>query len=364
MKTLVLTAEDIKTIARDIGLDRIMDETIAGLESALREYTATRYQSPMRGGFDYRSPAPGLIEWMPVMEDEQSATIKMVGYHPVNPAHRDLPTILSITLNIDVGTGHVNSVVDGTFATAVRTGAASAVASGVLAQPDSTTVGLVGCGAQAVTQLHALSRVFPVSGVLLFDIDAKAIASFAKRLSIVGLDKALRIQAATPDDIMKKSDIVCTQTSVAVGDPPVVNDVAALPHLHINAVGSDFPGKAELPASLLHRSLVCPDFTDQAIQEGECQQLEDDTLGPDLVELIQDSARFQGHRERTTVFDSTGWSLEDHVVNRVLVDHARRLGLGQQVRIETINEDPRSPYSGMTRLAGIAAADAREEQGS
>ncbi len=133
----------------------------------MREFDPGRHVIPVRDGFDYQQPQIGLIEWMPALASGEAVTVKMVGYHPQNPLHLNVPTILSTVLWFDVTTGHLQSVMDGNLLTAIRTGAASAVASKVLARPDAEVLGLIGCGAQSVSQLHALSRVFKLRQVLL-----------------------------------------------------------------------------------------------------------------------------------------------------------------------------------------------------
>jgi ornithine cyclodeaminase/alanine dehydrogenase-like protein (mu-crystallin family) len=320
-----------------------MDDSIDRLAAACTEFDHEGFTVPSRGGFSYAKPVTGLIEWMPVLQHGKSVTVKMVTYHPTNPQKQRLPTILSSVLVFDTETGHLTGIVDGTFLTALRTGAASAVASRVLAQPTSSTLGLIGCGAQAVTQLHALARVFPIRKVLLHDVDPAAVRSFTRRVRYLYLDN-ISFAEASVEDIVSESDIVCTCTSVEVGSGAVFPDLNSKPHLHVNAVGSDFPGKTELPRSLLKRSLVCPDFREQAVAEGECQQLLDSEIGPDLVELTSAAEDYAPYRDCPTVFDSTGWALEDHVVADMLLRHAAKLGVGSNVVLESVSADPKDPY--------------------
>lgn len=140
------------------------------------------------------------------------------------------------------------------------------------------------------------------------------------------------------------ADILCTATSVDIGQGPVIDDVDTKPWLHINAVGSDFPGKVELPQTLLNRSIICPDFLEQAVNEGECQQLERHAIGPTLYELVQHHGDYRDLREQLTVFDSTGWAIEDQVAMDMLMDYATELGLGQKIQLESVTTDPRNPY--------------------
>lgn len=342
MRTLVLRAMDVGAIVDRIGLDALMDRMIEQLSTACREHQADRYFIPVRSGCPYEHPNPGLIEWMPAVRYGQRSLMKTVGYHPSNAWRSNLPTILSTLQMHDTQTGRLLAVMDGTFITALRTGAASALASRVLARPGSATIGLIGCGAQAVTQLHALSRTFPIERVLVHDIDGQAINSFARRASFL---ECASILAASAEQIRQEADIICTATTVEAGRGPVISDGDHHPWLHVNAIGSDFPGKIELPRSFLDRALVCPDFVDQAVLEGECQQLAPSQIGPDLVELLKREAEYTAARERLTVFDSTGWALEDYVGCQMLVDLARQLNVGESVRIECTGDDPRDPYT-------------------
>lgn len=342
MKTIIITAEDIARMVEAVGLDRLMDEMIARLAEAGRNFDATQTIVRARDGFQYTEPYVGLIEWMPVMRVGQHSTIKTVGYHPANPEHSRLPTILSTISTYDTATGHLTGLADGTFVTALRTAAASAVASRILAKPESGTLGLVGCGAQAVAHVHALLRCFPIDQLLVADIDPSAVASLPGRISRFASDIAVR--EAPVDLLLQSADIVCTSTTIGVGEGPLFADLDTRPWLHINAIGADFHGKTELPIELLKRSLVCPDFEGQATAEGECQQLDAADIGPDLVGLLKNEANFAEARERVTVFDSTGYALEDQVAMEMLMDLAEQHGLGSHVQLEAISADPLDPY--------------------
>ena len=144
MNTELFTQQDLAHIVSQVGLDRIMDDTIEALSAALRDFDPRSHITPVRDGFSYQEPEVGLLEWMPAMKSGEAITIKMVGYHPANPLRRGMPTILSTVLCFDINSGHLRAVFDGNFLTAIRTGAASAVASRVLARPDSSILGLIG----------------------------------------------------------------------------------------------------------------------------------------------------------------------------------------------------------------------------
>ncbi|MEM6287616.1 MAG: ornithine cyclodeaminase family protein [Bacteroidota bacterium] len=353
MDTLLLTGDDVHQIARRVGLDALMDALIARLTEAFEAYDAATTHIPERDGLTYTAPVTGLLEWMPCRQGTE-ATVKTVGYHPENPARLGVPTILSTVSGYDTESGHLRCLMDGTLLTALRTGAASAVATDRLAAPDAETVGLIGAGAQAVTQLHALLRVRDVRRVLAYDTHPATLASFADRVAAIAPD--LPIEAAGPEAVVAASDILCTATSVEIGGGPVFAETAALPpHAHVNAVGSDFPGKVELPAALLRRALVCPDFRAQAVREGECQQLAPKAIGPALYEVLQDPGAYAEAWRGLTVFDSTGWALEDHVALGLFVDYATAWEIGTRLPIEAIADDPHAPYAFARRPAALAA---------
>jgi len=342
MNTTILSQLDIQQIIAQVGLGRVMDELIARVEVAFEGFDPRRSIVPVRSGFEYSEPRPGLLEWMPLLESGKHVLIKTVGYHPQNPALSRIPTIISDFSLYDSTTGHLEAILDGTLLTALRTGAASAVASRVLGSPESRTIGLIGCGAQAVTQLHALSRVFDVDCVYYNDIDSQAIDSFEARCR--PFTDATLI-AAGVDEVLLRSDIVTTATSIDIGAGPVFLDQKTKSHLHVNAVGSDFRDKFELPWELLKRSFVTPDVREQADAEGECQQLSPEDIGAEFYQVLRNKQSHAELQQRTTVFDSTGWVLEDYVVTQLFLEYGQRLGIGSQIAMGAASTDSRNPYA-------------------
>ncbi|MEH1834794.1 MAG: hypothetical protein V7L29_22715 [Nostoc sp.] len=339
MNTLLITPEDIQKVVNRVGIDTLMDIMIAKLTEAFKEASLGIGELRPRAGF-CNQQSPSVLEWMPYKQHiDQSVSIKVVAYQPRNISV-GLPTIVASTSLYDSTTGHLVALSDGVFLTALRTGAASAIVSSILAHPNSITVGLVGAGAQAITQLHALSRVFPLLSVLVYDLNRDTAQSFLSRAAFMNLP----VKVAPLDEVEREADILCTATTVAQGKGAVIIGESLKPHVHINAIGSDLPGKTELPLSLLKTSLVCPDFPEQAKFEGECQQLTTEEIGPDLLKLVRRPEDFHIWREQRTVFDSTGMALEDHVALVSLLKLVQEYGLGQLVQLEYFPTDPHNPY--------------------
>lgn len=342
MHTLLISPADMSAILEAVGRDTLMDRVIERLDAGFAAIgRGERHSSPPRGGFERAEPTRGVTEWMPHREAGDTVTIKVVSYSPRNPEKYGLPTILGAVARFDDTTGSLTSLMDGALLTSVRTGAASAVASRLLAPADTSTVGIVGAGCQAVTQVHALTRIFPVERVLVWDTNLAHASSFAARVAFLDVD----VHVAEPEHIMAESDIVCTATSVEAHAGPVLPDLRSRPDLHVNAVGADVVGKTELPAELVRRSFVAADHPEQALREGESQHLVADELGAPLADLCASPARAAWPRQGLTIFDSTGVAFEDHLVAEVILEAAAVLGLGTRFSVEHHPTNALDPYA-------------------
>jgi ornithine cyclodeaminase/alanine dehydrogenase-like protein (mu-crystallin family) len=350
-ESIIIDSHAVNQIITTIGLNNVMDALIAKLEEALFSYSKEETEIPIRSGFNYKKPFLGLVEWMPIMKKGEEVVIKVVGYHPENPEIFKIPTILSTISSYDAHTGHLNYLVDGVLLTALRTGASSAVASRMMANKNSKVLGIIGCGAQSVPQIHAISRLFNIEEILIYDTDQPSMENLEDRISPINL--GISPKASSISEIIAKCDIVCTATSIAPDKGPLFTEFTSKPHLHINAVGADFPGKFELPKSLLEQAYVCPDFLEQAVVEGECQQLKASDIGPTWIELIHDNLLQSTYQSGLSVFDSTGWALEDQVIASLFSKYAQELGLGTKMNIESYSPDEKNPYGVFHQLTNV-----------
>lgn len=339
----VLDHAHVTEVVRSVGLDTFMDEAIAALRGAFHDHEPEVLETQPRGGFEYRKPALGLVEWMPAMEVGRRVGVKTVGYHPTNPVERGLASVYANTTLYDTTTGRLTAICDATLLTAIRTGAASAVATDVLAIDTPVRLGVIGCGAQAVTQIHAISRVREITQIVAFDADRDVAASLRRRLESV-LPAAVVTVVDDPADVAAAVDVLCTVTSVDIGAGPVFADTGVPAWLHVNAVGADFPGKTEVPLSLLRRASVFADYLPQCVVEGETQQLSAADVIAEFPGLVRSHERFAALRTDLTVFDSTGWAVEDLVVADLAFEHAARLNVGEVFALHDHAIDPFDPY--------------------
>ena len=360
--SLWLTYRDVAQVVNNLGHDRVMDGLTACLDAAFCD-ASDEWDLSEREGFHYQEPKLGLLEWMPVMRRGERVLLKLVGYHPSNPKDNGIATIQSLMAFFSIRSGVIESVLDGELVTAMRTGAASAVATRLLASPRSDTLGIIGAGAQAVTQVHALGRVLPLREVLVHDIDPETETSLADRLHPI-LRDGVRVRVVDLRCLLEGSDVLSVATSVAPGEGPVFNETQGLKSgLHINAVGSDFEGKTEIPIEVLRQAYVSPDFLSQAVREGECQQLEAHEIGQTLPELCRSGKQTEHLRDRLTVFDSTGFALEDYVAAEWVVEQAKVLGIGNRVRFSRAGGDPKDPYA-CTEFGQVVTSSAGGSRGS
>lgn len=350
LTTLMLDVHDLVAVISERGVDAFMDEMIDALRTSFAAFDLSIVEHRIRDGFNYSIPEHGLVEWMPTMAIGDVVSVKTVGYHPENPVRRGVPSVLATTALYDTTSGRLIAMCEATLLTAIRTGAASAVVTEAVTPDSPISLGVVGCGAQAVTQIHALSRVRDITSLVVTDADPAVAQTLVERLP-VGAPTPVVLERDEFEARMATFDVVCTCTSVPVGEGPVIDFRGAAANLHVNAVGADFPGKTELPRPFLESAVVIPDVAEQCMLEGESQQLTLEQLGPSMVDVVAGTA--PDLRSTLSVFDSTGWSYEDLVAAQLFLGHAHRLGLGTMIDLQLEPDDPYDPYERVRATAAL-----------
>lgn len=200
-KLLYLSQTDVETV----GLT--MAEVIEALEIAFREKGEGRVEMPPKPGI-HPGGGDNFIHAMPAYVPAlQSAGVKWVSGFPENQK-RGLPYITGLLILNDVETGLPISVMDCVWITAMRTGAATAVAAKYLARPESSVVGMLGCGVQGRSNVEALNVLFPLERVMAYDLDAEAARCYAEEMSArFGLEVVV---VDTPREAVTGCDMVVT----------------------------------------------------------------------------------------------------------------------------------------------------------
>lgn len=246
------------------------------------------------------NPPHGDFRAMPASGDG-IAILKWVTSFPPNRA-KGLPVVVGMILVSDAMTGEWLALVDGTAVTALRTGAAAAVATRTLAREDASTIGLVGCGLHGAWAGRCLIAAGYRDGICA-DADAEAAAALADELGW---------RTGTTAEAME-CDVV---TLVTPGHDPVVMERNLRGGLHINALGADGPGKAEMePAAVAACKLFCDEWT-QASHGGELTGAVEQGLVTradvtDLGAVLTGGSPGRADPVDTTLFDSTGLAIQD-----------------------------------------------------
>jgi len=204
----------------------------------------------------------GDFRAMPAYID-QSAGVKWVSVYP-NNCSCNLPSVIATIILCDPRTGWPLAIMDGTYITNMRTGAAGGVAVRCLARRDSCLIGIIGAGTQAKTQLLAISEVLPrIEEVKVFDQHMDASLRYAEEMMA---ELNINIRPVETIEEATEADIVVTATP---SRKPIVKKQHIRPGTHINAIGADAKGKQELASDVLKNAKIIVDDIEQASHSGE-----------------------------------------------------------------------------------------------
>jgi len=297
-------------------------DLVDAVEAAYRDVSAGRDRSPLRT----RVPLDeGDLLLMPgVRAGGSGATVKLVTVMPRNAA-RGRPTVQAVIVWLDATTGEPLALLDGPTVTAMRTGAASGVATRLLARGDATTLAIIGAGAQAEWQVRAVMAVRPIERVLVCARSAESRERFVGRIE--GLVEAEVVAAPEVEVAVGEADVVCCATTSSV---PVFDADWVRPGTHVNGIGAFRLGMVELPPELFAKAaLVAVDARSAAMAEaGDVVAAIEAGLvaGDDLVEIGGVEAGWAARRaaDAITVFKSVGLAIQDVVAAELIA--GRMLG--------------------------------------
>lgn len=254
---------------------------------------------------------------------------------PDNPRRCGQPTIQGVILLADATSGTPLAVMESGSVTALRTGAATAVAAKFLARLDARTATLVGCGVQGEIQLAAMAAVLPLRHAWVLDLDPARAERLAARAAA-----NLGICVETGRDLhaaLRESDVCVTCTP---SRQPIVfrDDVTA--GTFIAAVGADSRGKQELEPALVASSTLVVDVLEQCAEIGELQHvlaaglMTREGVHAELSDVV--AGRRPGRRgdDEITIFDSSGTALQDVAAAIVVYEKAMARGRGTEVKLD------------------------------
>jgi len=267
--------------------------------------------------------------------------IKLASVYRNNP-NAGLPLVHSVVVLLDGKTGKPMAFMDGRLLTAVKTGAATGVATDVLAKKNSRSLCLIGAGYQAAYQLGAVLEVRPkIEEISVFDFDRQKSKSFIERMQGTTMSgfPVKFISAETPDEAAEEKDIIITVTSSMT---PVFDGRYVKEGAHINAVGSFTPDMQELDETIITRAdkIVTDNRADALEMAGDLvvpmkkKQISDDIIYAELGEILTGRKPGRESDQEITLFESIGLSSLDMAVATTIYRNSLRYGIGHRMNLD------------------------------
>lgn len=324
-ETILLNQSQIKELTN-------MKEIIESVEISYKVHAERKVQMPAKKYLFYKK-FKGDLRIMPCfIRGMDESGVKNVNVHPDNPRKFGLPTVIAMIELVDPETGFPISLMDGTWITNMRTGAAAGVATKYLARDNSEVLGLVGAGVQAATGLEAINEVMDVKEVRVSCRTCKTRENFAKEASA---KYGVEVNAVdTIKEAVKGADVLLTTTPAR---EPVVKSKWVANGTHINAMGADAPGKQELDSHILQKAKIIIDCWDQARHSGEINipvhegLVKRSDITGKIGDVIIGAVPGRTSDKDITVFDSTGLAVQDIVTAWNVYEKALEKGIGQRI---------------------------------
>ena len=312
---LILNRNDVSAVLK---MKECMDVT----ESAFKELADGTAILPFRTTMPLQE---GMALYMPAYLEKQGAWVcKVVSVFKNNTSQYNLPVTLGKVLLQDPRSGQVVCIMDGAYLTAVRTGAASGVATRYLARKEKgQTVGLLGAGVQARMQLWAMTEARSISEVIVYDPATTAVQKFIAEMQA---QHNLEIFPANSVDEVLNTDIICTATSATT---PLFDGAMVKEGTHINAIGTHTPPTRELDSAIVKRSKFVCDSREACFREtGDFLiPLQEGTISEnhfyaELSEIISGSKPGRISEREITLFKSNGLAIQDAATAKLVYDKA------------------------------------------
>ena len=313
-----------------------MRDTMEAVEEGFRQFALGNLNMPLRTLI--RIPGyHGLNLGMPayIGGEMDALGLKVVSIYPDNPSEYNLPTTIATVLLNDPKTGAPLAIMDGTFLTAMRTGAVSGVATKYLARSGAKVAGIFGAGVQARTQLMAIAEARKLELVKVYDIDPETRERYTREM---GERLGLKVVPVdTPRAAVEGCDIIVAASSART---PVFDGTWVEEGTHINGVGSHSPDAREVDETTIVRSKVVADTREAVLAEaGDLMipiadgVITGGHIHAELGEVITGEEEARVTDQEVTLFKSVGLALQDVATATKVYDLCRQGGIGSSVEL-------------------------------
>lgn len=322
MKLILLSGEDVRRLVP-------MPAAIDAVASAFTQLSSGQAQIPLRTPVE---SAGGVTLFMPgYLRETRVLGGKIVSVFGGNAA-RGLPVVSATVILLDSETGLPRALMDGTKLTALRTGAASGLATRLLAQEGASVLAVFGAGAQARTQVEAVRAVRPIQEVRIVDVNRASAERFATELRIAPDPPATVEVFDDPASAVKGAHVIVTATSSSV---PVFPGALVEPGAHVNGIGSYTPEMQEVGEELVTRARVIVDTRDGALAEAgdlliplRKGLVRKEDIRTELGEVVLGTHPGRTSESEITFFKSVGNASLDLAVGALVLERALRHGEG------------------------------------
>lgn len=329
---LILSRHDVESLLT-------MPDTIAAVEEGFRQLYLGHVEMPQRLATRIETHN-GLHLSMPAFVGGDpgasgTLTIKVVTVYGDNRARYGLPTIHGVLLLHDARTGRPVALMDAEHLTAMRTGAASGVATKHMARHDASVVTLFGAGAQAGPQLMAVCAVRPIRQIYVVTHSGARDAAFSTEMA-----QLLGVPVTPAHDVraaVEAADIICTATN---SSNPLFDGNWLAEGVHINAVGSYMRTMRELDTTTVRRSRLIVDHPQAAQTEaGEIVipmasgELPADHVAGALGAVVAGALPGRTSSAEITLFKSVGLAMQDAMTAAIVYNHALEQERGQEIAL-------------------------------
>jgi len=328
---LIITADDL-------GRAAPMDLAMEAVASAFAQLSGQQADVPLRPHLAV-PPADGLCLVMPAyLAGSGALGVKLLTLFPHNPEQHGLPTINALVLLFDVENGLPLALLDGSWLTALRTGAASGVATRLLARQDARTLALFGAGAQALPQVWAVCVARPIERLWLVNRTPARAERLAETLRAFGppIPADVRV-ASSAAEALGEADVVCCATA---SPTPLFDDADLRRGTHINGIGSYLPSMQEVPAATVARARVVVDQREAAWAEAgdlviprDQGLIDEGHVVAELGEIVTGRVAGRADDAQITFFKSVGNAVQDVAAAQMAYRRAKELGLGTEVQL-------------------------------
>lgn len=310
-----------------------MKEAIEVMKLAFSDLSMSKYLMPVRTVTDFGSGAITLFYKPSFLPAEAMIGIKLLSQSRGKPLQGN-PAIQGIMMLIDSESNSIIGLLDGSYLTALRTGAASGIATRLLSRSESSVLALFGAGAQGYTQFEAVCCERAIRRAYIYDISPEAVGRF---IDFFKPKTDIELLHGEELSSLKEADIICTATTS--GKPLFVSDMLKK-GVHINAIGSYKPEMQELPDDLFSVAALYVDHKDSCFSESGdiIIPLGKGTLNPDnykgeIGELISSKITGRTSHEQITVFKSVGVAIQDLAIASFAYRKACEAGKGHDINI-------------------------------